>query len=410
MTMSSTPAPGNAHAAPRATRFLYRAALGDGTVHRGVVTADSREAAARVLTAQGLLPVALRPAWRTAGTMRLSPRDAALGLRPLATLLEAGLPLARALAALPDLAPPVWAAVLPATLARVREGASLARALEASETGLPPVVLGVIQAGESGSGLAPAVARAAELLEESAATRAAIRGALAYPCILAGAGAASVALLVGVVLPRFAAMLADLGQALPPSTRLVLSAASMARHWALPATGLGGLGVLLWHRWAKSPEGAQAWHGLLLRIPLLGSIRLSAATARVAAALAALLESGVPVAPALSAATRAAGDAAIGARCRRARERILEGARPSAACAAEGALTPTTIRLIRAGEESGHLARMLQQAARLEREQASERVKALVRVLEPGLILVFGGLIALVAAALLQAMYSIRPT
>jgi type II secretory pathway component PulF len=53
---------------------------------------------------------------------------------------------------------------------------------------------------------------------------------------------------------------------------------------------------------------------------------------------------------------------------------------------------------------------MLQQAARLEREQASERVKALVRVLEPGLILVFGGLIALVAAALLQAMYSIRPT
>ncbi|MGH7633821.1 MAG: type II secretion system F family protein, partial [Gemmatimonadaceae bacterium] len=212
------------------------------------------------------------------------------------------------------------------------------------------------------------------------------------------------------VLPRFAAMLADLGQALPSSTRLVLSVASMARHWALPATALAGLGALLWHRWARSPDGAQAWHALLLRIPLLGGIRLSAATARVAGALAALLESGVPVAPALRAAARAAGDAAIGARCLRSRERILEGARPSAACAAERALTPTTIRLIRAGEESGKLARMLQQAARLEREQASERVKALVRLLEPALILVFGGLIALVAAALLQAMYSIRPT
>jgi type II secretory pathway component PulF len=67
------------------------------------------------------------------------------------------------------------------------------------------------------------------------------------------------------------------------------------------------------------------------------------------------------------------------------------------------------VRLVRAGEESGRLAAMLAHAARLEREYAVGRTKALVRLLEPSLILIFGGIVAFVAAALLQALYSIRP-
>jgi len=395
---------------PRVVSFSYRAVQADGTLERGSVAAESREAAARLLAARGLLPLELTTSWRSARTVRLSARDAALGLRPLATLLGAGLPLARALVALPELAPPTWAPVLPATLAAVREGAPLGGALEQSGVHLPPVVFGILRAGEAGSGLAPAVARAADLLEDSAATRAGIRGALAYPAMLAVAGVASVTLLVGVVLPRFAAMLADLGESLPASTRVVLAAATTARRAAIPGLLLLSLGLFVWRRWANTPAGGERWHALLLRAPLLGDIRNSAATARVCGALAALLDSGVPIATALTSATRAAGDHALEARGRRARERILGGARPSAAFGHERALTPTAVRLVRAGEESGQLATMLQHAARIEREQASERVKALVRLLEPALILGLGGVIALVAAALLQAMYSIRPT
>ena len=410
ITSTPTLAPAVAPALPHVASFSYRAVRANGTVERGSVTAANRDAAARLLAARGLLPLELTTSWRGARLVRLSARDAALGLRPLATLLGAGLPLARALAALPELAPPAWAPVLPATLAAVREGAPLGAALEQSGVRLPPVVFGILRAGEAGSGLAPAVARAADLLDDSAATRAAIRGALAYPAMLAVAGVASVALLVGVVLPRFAAMLADLGQALPASTRLVLGAATIARRAAIPALVLLSLGILVWRAWARTPAGGERWHALLLRVPLLGAIRGSAATARVCAALAALLDSGVPMATALTSAARAAGDTALEARGQRARDAILGGARPSAAFGHEQALTPTAVRLVRAGEESGQLATMLQHAARLEREQASERVKALVRLLEPALILGLGGVIALVAAALLQAMYSIRPT
>ena len=118
----------------------------------------------------------------------------------------------------------------------------------------------------------------------------------------------------------------------------------------------------------------------------------------------------MPLSTALAHAARAGGDAAISARVIAARDDVIAGARPSAAFLARDALTPVAARLVRAGEETGALASMVAHAARLEGERATERVRAFVRLLEPALILAFGGLVALVAAALLQAIYSVRPT
>ncbi|MGH7719757.1 MAG: type II secretion system F family protein, partial [Gemmatimonadaceae bacterium] len=148
---------------------------------------------------------------------------------------------------------------------------------------------------------------------------------------------------------------------------------------------------------------------LLLWLPLLGSYRQSAATARTAASLAALLESGVPLAAALPHAARACGDAAISVRLLAARSAIMTGVGVAAAFAAANALTPTGVRLAKAGEETGRLGAMLAHAARIEDDHASTLLRSAVRLLEPGLILFFGGVIALVAAALLQAVYAVRP-
>lgn len=392
------------------TRFAYRAARADGAFEHGVLAAESRDAALKALAAQGLWAVDLKAARSDELRARLAIADLALGFRVLATLLESGLPVSKALAAMPELAPEAWAAALPGLARAVREGDSLGAALERSGLAIPAVVLGIVRAGEAGSGLARAVRRAADLMEETAATRAAIRAALVYPCILAVAGSISVGILVGVVLPRFAAILSDLGQTLPPTTRFVLQASVFARVAAIPA-GVATLIVsVAWRAWASTEPGAVRWHSKLLSVPVLGTIRRSAATARVCAALSALLESGVPLANALTHAARAAGDAAVHERVLAARTSVVAGARPSAAFLTEDALTPVAARLVRAGEETGALAAMLAHAARLETERATQRVRAAVRLLEPALILAFGGLVALVAAALLQAIYSVRPT
>jgi type II secretory pathway component PulF len=379
-------------------------------MEQGVVRAESPEGAREQLFARGLFPLELR-AERGAAVRRpgLSPQELAVGLRVLATLLESGLPLARALGALDELVPTSWRPALPELRSAVREGKSLAAALAAAPVAFPPLVVGLVQAGEGGSGLSAAVTRAAELTEAAAETRRAVRAALAYPLVLAGAGTASVILLVGFVLPRFAAILADLGQALPPTAALVLGMADAARAGWLPALALLIAVLVVGRAWVSTEGGRERWHSFLLALPLVGEARRAGAVARFAAALGALLESGVPIAPALGSAVRAAGDAAIARRVGDAREAVVGGAGLAASLDAANAATPTAVRLIRAGEESGRMVPMLAQVARIEAARAEARVRAAVRVLEPVLILVFGGMVALVAAALLQAVYSVRP-
>jgi general secretion pathway protein F len=392
------------------TTYRYSAVLPDGSRTSGSVFAESRDQALVSLQDRGWYPVKVGAATRLAQGKRTIPLgDLALGLRVLATLLDAGLSVKKTLAAFDDLAPESWEAGLAPMRDAVRDGKTLADALASSPLKVPPVVIGIVHAGEAGSGIAPAVLRAAEIIERSTATRAAIRGALAYPALLAIAGSLSMALLVGVVLPRFAAILTGLNQTLPRTTRIVLEAAAVMRIAAIPALICAAALLVAWMFWTKTAHGRAEWHAFLFALPFVGDLRRSAATSRAAAALASLLESGVPLASALPYAALASGDAAEEAMLSAARELIVHGERPSIAFKRTGSLTSTAVRLVRAGEESGRLARMLDHAALLEATRTEETIRAAVRLIEPALILAFGGAVALVAAALLQAIYSVRP-
>jgi type II secretory pathway component PulF len=252
--------------------------------------------------------------------------------------------------------------------------------------------------------------RAAELTESAAALRSAVQSALAYPIVLAVAGTASVGVLVGVVIPRFAAILADLGEALPPSTRFVLHASLVIRSGFVPFLVVCGVALALHNAWMSTNAGRIRWHTWLLRVPGLGAIRWAGATARVTGSLATLLESGVPVRRAVVLSARAAGDAAVERRLLVAGDRIIAGQGMASAFASTEALTPLALRLMRAGEESGRVSSMLSHASRLEQEHADRATRTAVRLLEPLLIMIFAAIVALVAASLLQAVYSVRPT
>lgn len=391
--------------------YAYRAIRNDGRVTAGTVRATSDAHAREMVQQQGML--ALQVTHRAAGSTRrerISARDLSVGLRILADLLAAGMPISRVLAAFRDLAPAGWKAALPHLEQSVKEGRSLARALADAPIEVPPLVIGIAEAGEAGAGMSDAMRRAAELTESSAALRSAVQSALAYPIVLAIAGSASVAVLVGVVIPKFAAILADLGEALPPSTRFVLRASMVLREAFVPALIACAVVLALHNAWMTTKGGRIRWHSWLLLVPGLGAIRWSSATARATGSLATLLDSGVPVRRAVILSARAAGDSAIEQRLLAAGERISAGHGMAAAFASTTALTSLALRLIRAGEESGRVSAMMSHAAKLEQEHADRATRTAVRLLEPLLIMTFAAIVALVAASLLQAVYSVRPT
>ena len=340
----------------------------------------------------------------------MSPADLALGLRVLSDLLEAGLPVTRALQTLSDLAPAGWRAVTPHLSQSVREGRSLGAAFRDAPVEIPPLVIGMTVAGETAGNVAAALKRAAEITESVAETKAALHSALAYPAILALAGAGTIALMIGIVIPRFAAILADMGQSLPQGTRLLLEAAAWTRSAALPVLAALVTLAVLWRAWVATAAGRSAWHAGLLELPLLGTVRHASATARASVTLATLLETGVSLRQSLGFAARASGDSAIEQRFSLAGSSIESGHPIARSLAEQRALTPVALRLVQAGEESGRLPSMLRHAARIEQQRADRVTRTAVRLLEPALILVFASVVTLVAAALLQAVYSVRPT
>lgn len=390
--------------------FRYRAARANGSLVDGVLESSSPQHTGALLLDRGLQPVAIELATDMPRRQRAARRaDLAIVFRSIAALVSAGVPLERALASTESLARGDLRNVLTAARRRLREGDGLSRALAADAGVIPPVTLGLLRAGESGSGLPAALEEAASQLEREAELAGRLRQAMAYPCVLAGAGSLSVLVIGTVVLPRFMELLGDLGQQLPPTTRVLLATSTFVRSYGIALLiGVAAL-VVLGLSWVRTPRGRLVAHRGLLTLPVLGPVRHGLATARFGRALGAMLRSGMPLLPALQSATDAAGDAGVGERMGRVADRVARGEPLAVSLEQERALDPHAIRVIAVGESSGQLASMAQRAGDLAAREAERRLDAMVTLLEPALILVFGAIVALTAAALLQAVYSLRP-
>ncbi len=338
-----------------------------------------------------------------------SRRDLAIVFRSISALVSAGVPLERAVAASESLARGALRELLAAARAGLREGQTFAQALGHESGVIPGVVLGMIRAGERGSELGAALEQVASHLEQEAELGSQVRQALAYPVLLAVVGTASVLVIGTIIVPRFAELLGDLGEDLPLATRLLIGGSGLlSRFWFLliPLVGAGGLTV----REALTRPRIRRWfEETLLTLPLVGPVRLALATARLARAFGGMLRAGMPLLSALDAAREAAGDGAIADRLARARERVAQGAPLTAALEREAALLPSALQLLQVGESSGRLSEMALRAGDLAAQEGKRGLSTLITVAEPALIVAFGGVVAFVAAALLQAVYAIRP-
>lgn len=393
------------------SRYSFRAAQPDGRITAGMLAAGSAAEADAALLAQGLQPLELAPAEDAkARQRRVSQRSLTTAMRSIATLVSLGVPLDRAMATTAAL--PMEKELTDALQESRRllaEGHTLSAAFEGTGVPLAAALLGLLRAGERGSQLGAALQELANELERDADLRRRIHQAIAYPLVLLAAGGISIGVIAGVIVPRFAEVLADLDQALPVTTRLLLGASVAFRSYGWLLLLIVGACAVGFSAWRASPGGARTLSRWLLKLPLVGGIRLGFASARVAHTLGALLGSGAPMLMALRAASEAAGDPTMRERLERVRVRVSRGESLSPALEAEQALAPGPLQLVAVGEGSGQLAEMSKRAGELAAADAEAGLRTVVGLLEPGLVLLLGGFVAFVALALLQAVYSLRP-
>jgi type II secretory pathway component PulF len=391
--------------------FAYEAVDPAGRRTRGRLTGATAAAVTRDLESRGLLALDVEEAagaiesagWgigRRRGVMEFT--------RAVAALLPAGMPLARALAAGVSASPASLRAPLEMVRAKVERGDELAAALAEHPRLFSPLYVGMVRAGERSGALDSAFERLAAHLERDDELRSKLVSMSIYPILLATVGLGAVMILMLLVLPRFADLLQSSGAALPATTAMIIGGATAVREsWRILLIIPPLLIVLL--TWLRTTEtGRRISSTMLVSVPIVGTWRRQALAAGFARMVGELLSGGAPLLTALADARDCMSDPVARDETERIRTRVREGSALNAAISERSLFPPMLPQLVALGEEAGRLAEfMLKSADMLERrtERAVERMVALA---EPAMIVLFGGLVALVALALLQAIYGVN--
>jgi general secretion pathway protein F len=401
------------------TVFSYRAADRRGQTIDGVMEAPDARAVVERLQRDAYFPIkvdaqdqrrrVLGLVWPETGRGRVAGRDLVSFTQQLATLIEAGLPLDRALAIQAELAPtPRLRAITGDVLGSVQGGSSLADALgKHHPRPFSRLYINMVRAGEKGGVLETTLRRLAGFLEESQEFRDALVSALIYPVLLTGVGAAAVVFLMAFVIPRFAIIFKDLDATIPLPTLLLLEASGVIHRywWLLALLAVGG--VLASRMVLSTPRGRLAADRLLLRLPVAGEVIVKTEVARFTRILGTLLRSGVAMIPALTVVKDMLGNQMLA----RAVEGLADGARRGAGLAqpmAEaGAFPPLAVHMVRVGEETGRLEETLLQVAASLEADTRKLVKRLIALSEPCIILFMGLVVGFIVVAMLLAILSV---
>lgn len=400
--------------------YAYRGVDARGKAVKGVRDADSAKALRTVLKRDGILATeileqseAARKAAREIDFGRLFRRvsqvDVAVATRQLSVLLRSGVPLVEALSALIEqLDHPDLKTAFTDTRNQVNEGSTLADALKAHPKLFPSLYVNMVAAGEASGTLEEVLGRLAEFLDDQTRLQSKVRGALAYPLVMAVVVVLILFLMMSVVVPKVTAIFENFNQTLPWYTRLLIFVSDVfSNYWWLLAI-LIGAAIWWFRRWRSSPEGRKKWDLFVLEVPLFGPLLVMVAVARFSRTLATLLASGVPVLTAMDITRNVLGNTELMRVVEDARTSVREGEGIAKPLRQAGRFPPIVTHMIAVGERSGQLEEMLIHVADAYDQQIEVRVGAMTSILEPLLIVVMGGVVGGIAFAILMPLLQLN--
>jgi general secretion pathway protein F/type IV pilus assembly protein PilC len=332
-------------------------------------------------------------------------------LSQLADLLQNGVPLLTALNVLAEQATERELAVVLADVRdRVAEGASLDEAFARHPKVFDELTVSIVRAGSEGAFLEDALKRTADFLELQEELKWRVVGAMAYPSFLAAASAVVTVVLIVFFVPKFASIYARLeqqGGGLPWATVVLLWLSDVARSYGLFL--LAALAAaLVWLRTAvKTKRGRMTADRWKLRIPVAGPIFLNSAISRFCRVLGTLLKNGVPLLKALEISSESAGNWVLGRAIRASAENVSSGDTLSQPLAQCGLVPRPVMAMIRVAEESNNLDSVLVNVADALDRKIARQLDIMVRLIEPIMLLVMGGVILFVLVALLLPVFDL---
>jgi general secretion pathway protein F len=401
-------------------RFYYKAATASGDVLEGEMDSASQEGVIRQLQAQGHIPIRAEAmdAKRVSSTtsiwsqiFRRAPgaSEVQLFTTELATLLQAGLELDKALEMLESLAAPgPFREMIADLYQQVRGGADLSAGLASWGRLFTPFYINLIRAGEASGTLASVLGTLAQFLENARVMRDGLSAALIYPVILLVSSLFALSIILGVVVPEISLMFDDAGQRLPWYTRMVVALGDiMERYWWV-ILALLVMAVLGLRHTASTASGRLRLDGLLLDIPLFGTLIRKLEAARFSRSLGIMLSNGVPLLEAISISKDIASNQIVATSLSRVAASVHQGEGLASPLQREAVLPELALKLIHVGEESSQLEGMLLKVAEIYEHEVETGIKRIIAILGPLLILVLAAMIAGIMISVIMPILNIN--
>jgi len=401
----------------RAHSYRYVAYTASGGLAEGRLEAASLDEANEALWARGLTPFETRadaapgadPWWRRELTLRKpSRRDVASFTREFATLAQSGIAIDDALRIVAEQSGGRMRPVVVSLLDIVLDGAHLSEAMARHPEAFHDDYVNMARAGEASGDMARVFGELADLLERRQELAGKVTSALIYPCVLIILAVASVAIVMGFLIPNMAPIFAQSGRPVPAMIAVIVRAeeswpAIMMAGGAIAAGGFA-IGAAL----ARSRDLRLAADRILLRLPFAGTLGAEQNLARFARTLGSLLRSGVPMLAALASARAVVRNRHIACGLDAALETVRDGQSLGRALSGRPGVPPLALRMVAVGEETGRLDQMLLRIATVLEQQSQRRIERLMTLLTPTLTIAIAALVGMLIFTVMNAFLSVN--
>ena len=380
---------------------------------KSVVQADSENAAAKLLTAQGFVPLKIelqddKTNFFARFSGRITTKDRVVFTRQLATLIGAGLPLAQSLRTVQEQTTNKrMQEIVQEIISDVEGGKSLSDSFAKHPEAFNKVYVALISAGETSGTMDDSLKRLAAQQEKEAAMMSKIRGAMMYPSIVLVVIILVIGFMLFTVVPQVEGLYRDLNKGLPFVTLMMIKVANFfSSLWWLVILAMIIGGYFL-AQYLKTEQGIRTKDIFKLNVPLFKGMFRKMYMARFARTSQVLLRTGVPMLDMLRITADAVNNVIISESILRASDKVKGGKALSASLSNEDYFLAMVPQMIKIGEQSGKIDEMMGKTAQVYEDELDEEIRALSTAIEPVLMVFLAIVAGTMVAAILLPIYSL---
>jgi type IV pilus assembly protein PilC len=381
-------------------------------VQEGVLVAENKDAVVTSLRKQQIIVTAVSERGKEFALPKLgggiSRKEIAIFTRQFSVMIDAGLPLVQCLEILGSQQENrTFQKILFQVRQDVESGASLADSLKKHPKAFDNLYCNMVAAGEAGGILDTILQRLSQYIEKIVKLRSAVRSAMVYPTAVILIAIGVVWIILWKVIPTFATLFEGLGASLPLPTRVTIAASKFIGAWWWVIFIGVGLGIYALHRYHKTHRGRRVLDGLLLKVPVLGTVLKKIAVARFCRTLGTLVASGVPILEGLEITARTSGNAVVEDAIMATRKSVEEGKTIAEPLKGTDVFPPMVVQMIAVGEQTGALETMLNKIADFYEDEVDEATANMLALLEPVMIMFLGVVIGGIVISMYLPMFDL---